>query len=145
MEEMDLLTSMRADVPLAPPSPAAERLFLAGLADDRHSERGRPIPSRPRFPPGVTGDRSWLRWWHRAGPGALAAGLVVALVVLLLPQHAVTPAAPTATDPVAGGTTVSAQLLADIAGQVGPPPAPGQAHAVGVPEDRDLFGPRAES
>lgn len=117
MEEMNLLTALRAEVPLAPPSPAAERLFRTGLTSGHQPERGHPSPSRLRFLPGVAGARGRPRWWRLAIPGVLAAGLAAALVVLLLPPGAGAPASPVTTDPVSGGTTMSAQLLADVAGQ----------------------------
>ena len=117
MEEMDLLTALRAEVPLAPPSPAAERLFRAGLTSGHQPERGRSSPPRLRFLPSMTGAPGRPRWQRLAIPGVLAGGLAAALLLLLLPPGAGAPSSPVTTDPVSGGTTMSAQLLADIAGQ----------------------------
>jgi hypothetical protein len=116
MNEMDLLTTMRDEVPLAQPSPAAERLFRAGLTETDRSERVRPTRPRPRFLLGMIDARGQFRWRRLAVPGVLAVGLTAALVALSLPRGGGTPAGQVTEDPSAGSTTMSAQLLADIAG-----------------------------
>jgi hypothetical protein len=116
MDEMNLLTSMRDEVPRAAPSPAAERLFRAGLTETEQPERVRPIRPRLRSRSGAAGARGQLRWWKLAVPGVLAVGLTAALVALFLIRGAGTSAAPVAAGPPAG-VTMSAQLLADIAGK----------------------------
>jgi len=127
MDEMTLLASMRSEIPFAPPSQEAERLFRAGQAETGRPERVR--PTRPWISlltgvlPGVVDTRGRSRWWRLAVPGLLAIGLTAALVALLLPQGAARvssgagTAARQATPDPAAGTTMSAQLLADIAGQ----------------------------
>jgi hypothetical protein len=116
MDEMDLLTAMRDEVPLAPPSPTAERLFRAGLTADNPSERPRPT-RRLRFLPGVVDARGQLRWQRLAIPAVLAVGLTAALVTISLPQGSGTPPSQASEGPPAG-TTISAQLLADMASKV---------------------------
>ena len=49
MDELDLLTKLRAEVPLAVPSPRAEQLFRAGLAETQSSERTRYEVTRLRY------------------------------------------------------------------------------------------------
>lgn len=115
MDEMNLLTSMRDEVPLAPPSPAAQRLFRAGLAEDSSPERVRAMRPQTRYLPGAAGTPGRLRW-RLAIPGVAAVGLAAALVAVNLPQHGGTPAGQATVHPAAG-TTMSAQLLADIAGK----------------------------
>jgi hypothetical protein len=118
MDEMNLLAALRDEVPLAPPSPGAQRLFRAGLTADEagnQEERGRLARSRRRRPAGLA--RGQLRWPRLAVAGVAAAGLTGALVAVLLPHSAATPPGQPAADPTASGTVMSAQLLADIAGQ----------------------------
>ena len=127
MNELDLLTRLREEVPLTAPSPSAQRAFRDGLT-------GAAGPSRPR------------RSWHRrrppigfspilVGATALAVGVTAGIAVLALPSgrqpstatatgaagaRATSSAAakPTGTGGTAvpiPGTTRSAQLLADTA------------------------------
>lgn len=90
MNELELLTRLRDEVPLAPPSPGAERLVLAGISSaagsrdhrGRLSVRRAPGPART----GATRRPAWWRWEHRGlraglaglvAVGACAAGAVV--------------------------------------------------------------------
>lgn len=116
MDEMNLLTVMRDEIPLAPPSSVAERLYHAGLPKNQESERMRARPARLRLRPGVAGANGRPRSRKLAVSGVLAAGLAAALVTALLLRGVGAPAGEPATDPSAGAT-ISAQLLADIAGQ----------------------------
>jgi hypothetical protein len=124
MNELDLLTRLRDEVPLSAPSERAQRAFRGGLA-------------------GATGPTRALRSGHRlrrrngfspvvAGATALAFGLTAGVVVLALPSgrqpSTASPAGsaktagatptgttPTEASPKIAGTTRSAQLLADTA------------------------------
>lgn len=141
MNELDLLTRLRDEVPLSAPSPGAQRAFrdglagpaglagLAGLADGTGGGRSRLLRRR-------------LRPWRGfspilAGATALAVGVTAGVVVLALPSGrpasgalpagtagtakatptASTPAGttPAGASPKIAGTTRSARLLADIA------------------------------
>jgi hypothetical protein len=114
MDEMNLLTSMRDEVPLTAPSPGAERHFRAGLTGSERSPRVRPVRPRHRVLPGAAGANGQLRWWKLAVPAVVAAGLAAALIALFLPPDAGPRAHPPAEGPSAG-VPISAQLLADIA------------------------------
>jgi hypothetical protein len=104
MNEMEMLARLRDEVPLAPPTPGAERLFRAGLADVRG---GSPAG-------GGQPGRSWLPGSRRARvaavivlAGAVAAGVLVAVLPgdgHSGPGEAGSPA-----------PAISAQLLADRA------------------------------
>ena len=101
MNEMELLTELRDEVPLAPPTPGAERLFRAGLAEIQGGS-----PAGGRWP-----RRSWLPGSSGARlataiavAGAVAAGILVAV----LPGGGEAGSA-------APGPAISAQLLADRA------------------------------
>lgn len=48
MNELELLTTLRDEVPLAPPSPAAERLVLAGIGRSSPRVSTAPRPARPQ-------------------------------------------------------------------------------------------------
>jgi hypothetical protein len=127
MNEMDMLSRLRDEVPLAEPSPTAQRAFRDGLTGATGTSRSR----RPRHgAPFSLGRSSML-----AGATALAVGVTAGLVVLALPSgrqpstasatgatgaRATSTAAakPTGTSGTAlplPGTTRSAQLLADTA------------------------------
>ena len=124
MDELDLLTKLRAEVPLAAPSPRAEQLFRAGLANTQSSERTRSSrPAARRF----SGWRG--RWGLLAPRTAVAVGLAAAvtagilIAVLLSGQPSTVPPAQ------ASGKAMSVQLLADLAAkaaQSGPSVQPGQ-------------------
>jgi len=122
MNEMDLLTRLRDEVPLSYPSPDAQRTFRAGLADAGQPRRAR---------------RPWLRalsfhsWTPlMAGATAVAVGVTAGIVVLALPSGGQPPAGarggsaaptraslPTGTFLPTGTATapISAQLLAEVA------------------------------
>jgi hypothetical protein len=124
MDDLDLLTKLRAEVPLAAPSPRAEQLFRTGLAEIQSSERTRSSrPAARRFS-GLRG-----RWGLLAPRTAVAVGLAAAvtagilIAVLLSGQPSTVPPAQ------ASGKAMSAQLLADLAAkavQSGPSVKPGQ-------------------
>jgi hypothetical protein len=124
MDDLDLLTKLRAEVPLAAPSPRAEQLFRTGLAEIQSSERMRSSrPAARRFS-GLRG-----RWGLLAPRTAVAVGLAAAvtagilIAVLLSGQPSTVPPAQ------ASGKAMSAQLLADLAAkavQSGPSVKPGQ-------------------
>ncbi|MGD0705483.1 MAG: hypothetical protein ABSA02_37070 [Trebonia sp.] len=128
MNEMDLLTRLRDEVPLSYPSPTAQRAFLAGLAGGTDGRRAR----RAR--------RRTLSFYARtplvAGATALAVGLTAGIVVLALPSGGRPPAGargrsavsasaslptgvsvPTSASLPTGTATapLSAQLLAEVA------------------------------
>jgi hypothetical protein len=140
MNEMDLLTRLRDEVPLTDPSPNAQRAFragVAGLADAGRHRRTR----RPRLRALSFHGRMPLI----AGATAVAVGVTAGLVVLALPSDGrpstaaragstvpIKDTAPTATTvptattaptrntaptlPTGTATTpISAQLLADVA------------------------------
>lgn len=124
MDDLDLLTKLRAEVPLAAPSPRAEQLFRTGLAETQSSERTRSSrPAARRFS-GLRG-----RWGLLAPRTAVAVGLAAAvtagilIAVLLSGQPSTVPPAQ------ASGKAMSVQLLADLAAnavQSGPSVKPGQ-------------------
>jgi hypothetical protein len=122
MNEMDLLTRLRDEVPLSDPSPDAQRAFRAGVAGLADAGR-RPRARRPRLRALSFHGRMPLM----AGAAALAVGVTAGIVVLALPSGGrpstaaragsaapTGPAAPTL--PTGTATTpISAQLLADVA------------------------------
>jgi hypothetical protein len=115
MNEMEMLTQLRGEVPLAPPTPGAERLFRAGLADIQGGSR-----ARGRWP-----GRSWLpkSAGVRLATASVLAGAVAAGVLV-----AVLPGGGEAGSP-APGPAISVQLLADRAAKAalaGPSVPPGQ-------------------
>ena len=125
MDDLDLLTKLRAEVPLAAPSPQAEQLFRTGLADIQSSERTRLSHRAARRFSGLRGRRGLLAPRAAVAVGlaaAVAAGILIA--VLTSGQRAATvPAAE------ASGKAMSVQLLADLAAkaaQSGPSVQPGQ-------------------
>ncbi len=121
MNEMDLLSLLRDEVPLTEPSPNAERAFRAGLTATRNAGK---IRSRR---PGASGRPFSGRFPVLAGATALAVGVTAGVVVLALPS----PRQPSAvrqpsaslpsTAPPNGSASPSAsapltaQLLADFA------------------------------
>jgi hypothetical protein len=127
MNEMDMLSRLRDEVPLAEPSPTAQRAFRDGLTGGTGTSGSRRPWHVARF---SLGRSSML-----AGATALAVGVTAGLVVLALPSgrqpstasatgatgdRATRTAAakPTGTSGTAlplPGTTKSAQLLADTA------------------------------
>jgi hypothetical protein len=116
MDEMNLLTAMRDEIPLTQASPAAQRLFRSGRTEIEQSERARPARPRVRLLSGGAGAHGLPRWWKLAVPGVLAVGLAAALAAIFLPRGTGTSAGPAAEGPPAG-VTMSAQVLADIAGK----------------------------
>jgi hypothetical protein len=78
MNELELLTRLRDEVPLAPPSPGAESLVLAGISSAGRADRRRTVPAGR-----VPGRGLWQHRGLRAGMagliavGACAAGAVV--------------------------------------------------------------------
>jgi hypothetical protein len=124
MDDLDLLTKLRAEVPLAAPSPRAEQLFRTGLADIQSSERTRLSRRAARRFSGLRG-----RWGLLTPRTAVAIGLAAAITAGIL--IAVLPSGQPSTVPPAqaGGKAMSAQLLADLAAkavQSGPSVQPGQ-------------------
>jgi hypothetical protein len=124
MDELDLLTKLRAEVPLAAPSPRAEQLFRAGLAEIQSSERARSPRRAARF--------SRLRGRHGLLPprAAVAIGLAAAvtagILIVVLPSGQRPATVPPAQ---ASPGAISVQLLADLAAkaaQSGPSVPPGQ-------------------
>lgn len=124
MDDLDLLTKLRAEVPLAAPSPRAEQLFRTGLAETQSSERTRSSRPPARRFSGLRG-----RWGLLAPRTAVAVGLAAAvtagilIAVLLSGQPSTVPPAQ------ASGKAMSVQLLADLAAnavQSGPSVKPGQ-------------------
>ena len=110
MDDLDLLTKLRAEVPLAAPSPRAEQLFRTGLAETQSSERTRSSrPAARRFS-GLRG-----RWGLLAPRTAVAVGLAAAVTAGIL--IAVLPSGQPSTVPPAqaSGKAMSVQLLADLA------------------------------
>jgi hypothetical protein len=125
MDELDLLTKLRAEVPLAAPSSRAEQLFRTGLADIQSSGRTRLSRRAARRFSGLRG-----RWGLLTPRTAVAVGLAAAvtagILIAVLPsgqRPAIVPPAQ------AGGKAMSVQLLADLAAkavQSGPSVPPGQ-------------------
>ena len=136
MNEIDLLTRLRDEVPLSYPSPDAQRAFRAGLADAAVESAAR-RPRRHRRP---SAHQFRGRVSLMAGVTAVAVGATAGIVVLSLPSGSHPPNAtptgasestgsgsptrtssPTATNPPTGtnsakaNTPMSAQLLADVA------------------------------
>jgi hypothetical protein len=102
MNEMDLLTRFRAEVPLGV-SPHAEELFRAGMTDHSTERpvvpRSRNLFARIRTP------------WRLAIAAGLAVGLAAGLLAAVQPSG---PPAPTAVQP-GSRSTLTAKLLADRA------------------------------
>lgn len=126
MNEMDLLSRLRDEVPLTEPSANAQRAFRAGLAGTGSTRNIRSRRARTGAPP-----RSG-RFPMLAGATALAVGVTAGIVVLALPSASrpsasrpstalptgsatTARATPTGTTLPIPGTTRSAQLLADTA------------------------------
>ena len=125
MDDLDLLTKLRAEVPLAAPSPRAEQLFRAGLAETQSSERTRSSrPAARRFS-GLRG-----RWGLLAPRTAVAVGLAAAVTAGILIAVLPSGQRPATVPPAqAGGKAMNVQLLADLAAkaaQSGPSVPPGQ-------------------
>lgn len=80
MNEFELLTRLRDEVPLAPPSPAAQRLVMAaisssaGTADRRGTAAARRAAGPARTRPAWPGPGRWQR--HQRGLRAGLAGLI---------------------------------------------------------------------
>jgi hypothetical protein len=125
MDELDLLTKLRAEVPLAVPSPRAEQLFRAGLAETQSSERTRSSrPAARRFS-GFRG-RPGLLAPRTAVAVGLAAAVTAGILIAVLPSGQRPATVPPAQ---ADGKAMSVQLLADLAAkavQSGPSVKPGQ-------------------
>jgi hypothetical protein len=125
MDDLDLLTKLRVEVPLAAPSPRAEQLFRAGLAETQSSERTRSSrPAARRFS-GLRG-----RWGLLAPRTVVAVGLAAAvtagILIAVLPSGQQPATVPPAQ---ASGKAMNVQLLADLAAkaaQSGPSVPPGQ-------------------
>jgi len=102
MNEMDLLTRFRAEVPLGV-SPHAEELFRAGMTDHPTERRVAPPPrhllARVRMP------------WRLAIAAGLTAGLAAGLLIAVQPSR---PPAPTAVQP-SSSPRLTVKLLADRA------------------------------
>jgi hypothetical protein len=109
MNEMDLLTRFRAEVPLRV-SPHAEELFLAGIKD-HSAERSRVPATRNPFARRIFA-RIGMRWRLAIAAG-LAAGLAVGLLVAVQPsgQQSGQPSAQAIGQP----SVLTAKLLADRA------------------------------
>jgi hypothetical protein len=131
MNEMEMLTQLRGEVPLAPPTPGAERLFRAGLADIQGGSR-----ARGRWP-----GRSWLprsRGARLATAVVLAGAVAAGVLVAVLPGEA---------GSTAPAPAISAQLLADraagaaLAGPSGPSVPAGQWVYRKI-ESENNFGPQ---
>ena len=125
MDDLDLLTKLRAEVPLAAPSPRAEQLFRAGLAETQSSERTRSSrPAARRFS-GLRG-RSGLLAPRTAVAVGLAAAVTAGILIAVLPSGQRPATVPPAQ---AGGKAMNVQLLADLAAKAarsGPSVPPGQ-------------------
>jgi hypothetical protein len=125
MDELDLLTKLRAEVPLAAPSPRAEELFRSGLADIQSSERTRLSHRAARRFSGLRGRRG-LRAPRAAVAVGLAAAVTAGILIAVLPSGQRPAPVPPAQ---AGGKAMSVQLLADLAAKAarsGPSVQPGQ-------------------
>ena len=121
MNEMDLLSRLRDEVPLTEPSPSAQRVFRAGLTPTGNARRNR--SRRPR----ASGRPFSGRFPVLAGATAVAVGVTAGVVVLALPSSrlpsAVSPpsaarpstAQPTGTASPSAHAPLTAQLLADFA------------------------------
>jgi hypothetical protein len=113
MNEMDLLTEFRAEVPLGV-SPHAEELFRAGLKD-HSAERARlsltrnPLARRPFARIGMR--------WRLALAAGLAAGLALGVLVAVQPsgQRAGQPAGQPSAQAIGQPSVLTARLLADRA------------------------------
>ena len=127
MDDLDLLTKLRAEVPLAAPSPRAEQLFRAGLAEIQSSERTRSSRRAARRFSGLRG--RWDSWPHappsrsgwppRSRPGSSSR----------CSRRGSGP--PPSRLPRPAGKAMSVQLLADLAAKAvqsesGPSVRPGQ-------------------
>ena len=135
MDDLDLLTKLRAEVPLAAPSPRAEQLFRAGLAETQSSERTRSSrPAARRFS-GLRG-----RWGLLAPRTAVAVGLAAAVTAGILIAVLPSGQRPATVPPAqASGKAMSVQLLADLAAKaVQSGPAERTARPVGVPQGHVL-------
>jgi hypothetical protein len=124
MDELDLLTKLRAEVPLAAPSPGAEQLFRTGLAEIQSSERTRLSRRAARRFSGLRGCWGLLTPRTAVAVGLAAAVTAGILIAVLLPGQ------PSTVPPAqASGKAMSVQLLADLAAkavQSGPSVKPGQ-------------------
>jgi hypothetical protein len=125
MDELDLLTKLRAEVPLAAPSPRAEQLFRGGLAEIQSSERARSSGRAARRFSRLRGRRGFLSP-HAAVVIGLAAAITAGILIGVLPSgHRAATVPPSQASPGA----MSVQLLADLAAkaaQSGPSVPPGQ-------------------
>jgi hypothetical protein len=113
MNEMDVLTRFRAEVPCGAVSPEAERRFHAALSS---AERVRPIPRRPALT---------RRGWGLAAAGVTVAAAVAAGFVAAAPAPVAHPSA----HPRPAAVTVTVQELAYRAASAalaGPAVRPGQ-------------------
>lgn len=113
MNEMDLLTEFRAEVPLGV-SPHAEELFRAGI-EDHFAERARlprtrnPLARRPFARIGMR--------WRLALAAGLAAGLALGVLVAVQPsgQRAGQPAGQPSAQAIGQPSVLTARMLADRA------------------------------
>ena len=106
MNEMEMLTQLRDEVPLGRPTPGAERLFRAGLADIQDGS-----PARGPWP-----GRSWLprsRGARVATALVLAGAVAAGVLAAVLPGDGQSGAGEAGSQ--APGPTLSVQLLADRA------------------------------
>jgi hypothetical protein len=111
MDDLDLLTKLRAEVPPAAPSPRAEQLFRTGLAEIQSSERTRVSRRAARRFSGLRGRRGFL-----APRAVVAAGLAAAVTAGILIAVLLSGQRPATVPPAqAGGKAISVQLLADLA------------------------------
>jgi hypothetical protein len=125
MDELDLLTELRAEVPLAAPTPRAEQLFRTGLADIQSSGRTRLSRHGAHPFPGLRGRRG-LRAPRAAVVVGLAAAVTAGILIAVLPSGQRPATVPPAQ---ADGKAMNVQLLADLAAkaaQSGPSVQPGQ-------------------
>jgi len=125
MDELDLLTKLRAEVPLAAPSPRAEHLFRVGLADIQSSERTRFSRRAARRFSRLRGRRGLLSP-HAIAAIGLAAAVTAGILMVVLPSGQRPAAVPPSQ---ASPGTMSVQLLADraaMAARSGPSVPPGQ-------------------
>jgi hypothetical protein len=122
MNEMELLTAFRGEVPIAAPSARAEGLFTAGLSEIQgHQRSARVRLALPRVHsngPGPNRSAGWLGGRRRlslAGAAIVAAGLTATAIVLAVPHTAGRSAGVPGIAEHTPGPTMPVHLLATIA------------------------------
>ena len=113
MNEMDLLSRLREEVPLGV-SPGAEQLFRAALIES-DNPGGEAVPSLPSGGPRA-GRRGLRVAWRPVLAVPLALGVAAAVVVAVLPSHGHGPGPGAARDPAgqwpaAGPRLISRRLV----------------------------------